>query len=115
MYIRWKMWVDKRKQKTFPLRLNEYEDWLIENLAEIFSTSKAEAVRRAIWSVRILFEPTLNLEDLVREKDWTKPLADLLKPFPELSKIISLEYSLWKKYHKEDVWENDENNKETRK
>ncbi len=100
--------IDKRRQKTINFRVSEYEGWLIENLAEIFDTSKAEAIRRAIWSVRVLFEPSLKLEELVKEKNWNKSLADLLKPFPELAEMIKLEYSLWKKYHDEEVWENKE-------
>jgi len=93
-----KMWMDKRKKETIAFKVNLYEKYLIESLREIFGCDTSEAIRRAIWSTRILFDPGLKLKDMVKEQDWEKPLCDLIKPFPELEHIVDLEYSLWKRY-----------------
>jgi len=95
------MWIDRRRKDTVALRVNQFEKYLIQSLEEIFNCDASEAIRRAIWSTRILFDPTLKLKDLVKEQDWEKPLCDLIKPFPELEHIVDLEYSLWKKYSRE--------------
>jgi len=100
------MWIDKRKKKTIAFKVNLYEEFLIESLKETFNCDTSEAIRRAIWSARILFDPTLKLKDIVKEKDWEKPLCDIIKPFPELEHMVDLEYSLWKKYSRENKDEN---------
>jgi hypothetical protein len=92
------MWIDKRRRVAITIKVNMYEKYLIESLKEIFGCDASEAVRRAIWSVRILFDPDLKLRDIVKELDWDKPLSDLIKPFPELEHIVDLEYTLWKSY-----------------
>lgn len=92
------MWVDKRRRKTVAFKVNPYEEFLIQSLKEIFDCDTSEAIRRALWSIRILFDPSLKLKDIVTKKDWEKPLCDIIKPFPELAHMVDLEYSLWKKY-----------------
>jgi len=90
--------MDKRKKETIAFKVNLYEKFLIESLKETFNCDMSEAIRRAIWSTRILFDPTLKLKDIVKEQNWEKPLCDLIKPFPELEHMVDLEYSLWKRY-----------------
>jgi hypothetical protein len=91
------MWWDRRKRHTVSFKVDEYELGIIKDTAEEFGESKGEAVRRALWATRILFDPKLLLRDAVRELDWDKPLADILKPIPELSAQIGLELAMWRK------------------
>ena len=92
------MWIDSRKKKTIAIKVSEYDAYLIESLTEIFDCNVSEVIRRAIWTIRILFDPSMKLKDIVIEQDWNKILTDIIKPIPELAHIVDLEYSLWKKY-----------------
>ena len=91
------MWIDRRKKHTATVRLDEYELTLLKSMADSLDISMGEMLRRALLTTRILLDPDLPLGEMVKEKNWDKPLVDIVKPFPELSAKIGLELKLWEK------------------
>jgi len=67
-----------------------YQD--IELLSETLGISKSEVWRRMYWTVKILFDPKLKMSDALISNRYTKlrnkPLAEVLKPLPELLTIL---------------------------
>jgi len=95
------VWLDRRKRHTITFKVDPYELQIIKDIAEANKVSIGEAIRRALWVFRILYSDDLLLKDaLVSNLDLNKPLYCALKPIPELSHIIGLEFKLWKKQAK---------------
>ena len=92
------MWIDRRKKHYVPLKLDEYELMIVDMVAEEQGVSRGEAIRRLIWTSRILLDPDLKLGDMVKEKNWNKSLVDLIKPLPELASLANVELKLWRGY-----------------
>jgi hypothetical protein len=60
--------------------------------------SQGEAIRRALWVFRVLYADNLSVKDaLAQPFDPYGPLHAALKPIPELSHHIGLEFELWRK------------------
>ena len=88
-------WLDRRKKYTITFRVTFEELLLLEQLRQLFNESRTMAIIRALWAIRILYDPNLKLKDAVKEIDPDKPLGELLKPLPELASIINIHKSLW--------------------
>lgn len=91
------MWVDRRKKYTVTFKVDEYEYEIINDIARAFNESKGEAIRRALWVSRVLYDPNLLVKDALYMYDPNKPLCDVLKPIPELIHILGIEINLWRR------------------
>ena len=78
------------KNYIVTIRLDEQEYMMVTNLSKNLNTSKSEVFRRLLWTVRILFDPSLTAKDaLTSIVDNSESLGDILKPLPELIRIIA--------------------------
>ncbi|HDN18290.1 MAG TPA: hypothetical protein ENF41_04435 [Candidatus Bathyarchaeota archaeon] len=91
-------WIDRRKKHTVAVRMDEYELLILDTLAEILRVDRSEAIRRALYTVRILFDPELKMKDAFEELKPDRSVADCLKPLPVLANIIGLDIKMWKRY-----------------
>lgn len=86
------MWYDRRKKHPITVRLDDVEYAIISEIADALKVDKSEAIRRCIWTVRILFDPDLKLKDaLIDNPDFEASLVDNLRPIPELGYKIGIE------------------------
>ena len=90
------MWIDRRKRHSITFKVDSYELQIIKDIAEALGESRGEAVRRALWVFRILYDKDLLLKDAVKEVDPNKALCDILKPIPELSAQLGLDIKIWR-------------------
>lgn len=92
------MWIDRRKKHTVPVRLDDLELAIISEIADALNIDRSEAIRRCIWTTRILFDPNLKLKDaLIENPNPEAPLFENLKPIPELAYIIGIELKVIRK------------------
>lgn len=92
------MWIDRRKRHHITLRLDDYEMTIVEDIAKSLNIDNSEAIRRALWVYRILYDNDLKLKDaLIPNFDPNKPLWANLKPIPELAHIVGLEVKIYRK------------------
>jgi len=92
------MWLERRKIHNVSVRLDDYELAIVEDIARQLGIDKSEAIRRALWVYRILYDDNLKLKDaLVRYPDPDDPLWKTLKPIPELAHIIGIEVKIYRK------------------
>lgn len=91
------LWWNRRKKHTITFKVDEYEMMIVDELSKEFKEDRSEVVRRALWTIRILYDPALCLKDALIEQDLDKPLCDVLKPLPELAHQLGLEIKLWRK------------------
>jgi hypothetical protein len=71
---------------------------MIKDIAEALEVSMGEAIRRALWAFCILYDPNLKARDALKENfDVDAPLAEVLKPIPELAYILGVELKIWRK------------------
>jgi hypothetical protein len=92
------MWADRRKRHTVVFKVDDYELQIIEDIMKANEVSKGEAIRRALWVFRILYADDLTVRDALAEPfDPDGPLHAALKPIPELSHHLGLEFKLWRK------------------
>lgn len=92
------MWIDRRKRHTICVRLDDVELGIVDEIASALGIDKSEAIRRTIWTTRILFDPNLRLRDaLIDNPNPDAPLFENLKPIPELAYIIGIELNIIRK------------------
>jgi len=97
------LWADRRKRHTVTFKVDDYERQIIKDIAEAFGVSMGEAVRRALWVFRVLYDQNLLVKDALKpsvfeeENIGDKPLFEILKPVPELSAALGLELKLWRR------------------
>ena len=92
------MWGDRRKKHHLTLRLDDYEYAMVQDIASSLGVDQSEALRRALWIYRILYDNDLKLKDaLVPYPDPDEPLWKALKPIPELAHIVGIELKMYRK------------------
>jgi hypothetical protein len=96
------MWLDRRKRNTVTFKVDDVELEIIKDIAEAFDVPLGEAVRRAIWVFRVLYDKDLTLDQALipsanNEYLGDKALCDVLKPIPELSALLGLELKVWRR------------------
>jgi hypothetical protein len=96
------LWLDRRKRRTVTIKVDDTEYEIIKDIADALGVPLGEAVRRAIWVFRILYDKDLTLDDALipsenNEYLGNRPLSDVLKPIPELSALLGLELKIWRK------------------
>lgn len=99
-------WYDRRKKYLVGVKLDAQELFALERRAKEIGISKPELLRRMMWTATVLYDPKLTmnrafLPDLA-ELDGDTPLADVLRPIPELASIIGIEHRIWKERKKND-------------
>jgi hypothetical protein len=95
-------WIDRRKRHRITFCVDDVELEIIKEMAEAFEVPVGEAIRRAIWAFYILYDPELKVKDALREGyDPEGPLADALKPIPELAYILGIELKIWRRQQME--------------
>lgn len=87
--------IDRRKNHTISLRINDFELYLVEQLAESLESDKSQAIRFSIWLMNVLFDRDLG--DIVQEKRWDRNISEVIKPVPVLAKQSALEMEFWEK------------------
>ena len=92
------MWIDRRKRHSITVRLDEIELGIVKDIADALEVPLGEALRRAIWVFTILYDDNLKAKDALKENfDPNAPLADALRPIPELAHILRVELRIWRK------------------
>lgn len=96
------MWVDRRKRYPITFKVDDYELQIIQDIMKANDVSKGEAIRRALWVFRILYSDDLTVRDALYDTfDPDEPLHKALKPIPELSHHLGLEFKLWRRQSRE--------------
>jgi len=86
------MWYDRRKKHSVTVRLDDIEYAIVKEIADALKVDMSEAIRRCIWTTRILFDPDLKLKDaLIDNPNPEQALIDNLRPIPELGYKIGIE------------------------
>jgi hypothetical protein len=97
------MWVDRRKKRTVAFKVDDYEMQIIQDIMKANNVSMGEAIRRALWVFRVLYADDLTVRDALYDSfDPDDSLHKALKPIPELSHFLGLEFKLWKKQKDEE-------------
>lgn len=92
------MWLDRRKRHSLTFKVDDIELQIVKDMSEALDVPKGEAIRRALWVYRILYSQDLTVKDALYETfDPDAPLSKALKPIPELSHLLGLEFKLWRK------------------
>jgi hypothetical protein len=82
--------------------VDDVELQIIKDIAEALEVPMGEAIRRALWTFAILYDPELKAKDALREGyDPEAPLAEALKPIPELAYILGIELRIWRRQQAE--------------
>jgi len=95
------LWFDRRRKKTVTVRISWVEEMIINELMQIFNEPKSMVITRALWTVRILYDPNLKLKDALTTLNPETPLSEALKPIPELAHILGVELKIWRKQQRE--------------
>jgi len=96
------VWLDRRKRRSVTFKVDEIEYQIIQDIAEALDVPLGEAIRRAIWVFRILYDKDLTVRDALLDTfDPDGPLYKALKPIPELSYALGLELNLWRRQQSE--------------
>jgi len=96
------VWSERKKRHTVTLKVDDYEYEIIKDIAESFESTKGEAVRRALWVFRVLYDRNLRVKDALKPSAFEgdigdKALFEILKPIPELSAVLGLELKRWRR------------------
>jgi hypothetical protein len=92
------MWVDRRKKHLVTFKVDEIELQIIKDMAEAMEIDESEAIRRALWVFRVLYDNTLRAVDALNLPiPENQPLYEALKPIPELANHLGIEIKAWRK------------------
>ena len=78
------------KNHIVTIRLDDEEYEMVKELSNATGASISEVFRRLLWTTRILFSDYLPLREafISATLDHEPTLAELLKPLPELMRIV---------------------------
>ncbi|MEM2258035.1 MAG: hypothetical protein QXV39_07970 [Candidatus Caldarchaeum sp.] len=76
--------------------MDEYDYTLLDQAAEEQKISKGELLRRALLTIRVLYDPDLTVGKALTTCDPDTPLCVALRPIPELAGLVGLDLKVWK-------------------
>jgi len=92
------MWLDRRKRRTVTFKVDEIELQIIKDIASTLEIDESEAIRRALWVFRVLYDNQLKVTDAIElPVPDNISLGEALRPIPELANHLGIEIKAWRK------------------